>query len=582
MENTAISIVVIFCYLAVTGFLAHKGWKETKNKEDYMLAGRNVHPYIIAISYGATFISTSAIVGFGGSASMFGMGLLWLTFMNIFVGIFLAFVVWGNRARHVGQNLGALTFPEIVGKRFDSKILQGSFGLLITIFMPLYTSVVIIGAARMIESTFNLNFNLALIVMTGIVAGYVLFGGLLAVLYTDALQGTIMAIGMILLLVGTYAAFGGITEAHQSLENFQLTDSYSMLTNKGAPLSIFGHQGFTSFPTMSLGNTPADASGLNDTQGIFWSVLMGLIFGVGVGVLAQPQLAVRCMTAKNKRDLTKAVGIGGVFILLMTGVAFTVGSLTNAYFEKEGVEVIKAEYNPGLSNQEIRDLYFKYDASGKLVGRPSEYVYWTDSAIPEYVNYRFPSWFVILFMITLISAAMSTISGQFHAMGTSFGHDFYHVWVKNASEKINAVTVTKIGIGATVLVSLALGYMLPPAIIARGTTIFMGMCSAVFLPAYTGALFWKKSTRMGAIASMVGGFLSWIIWTLFFKASESEPLRICQWIFGKPVLLNAKASLTQLDPFFIAIPISIALMIIVSLMTKPPEKKLIDKAFKGL
>ena len=56
MENTAISIIVIFCYLAVTGFLAHKGWKETKNKEDYMLAGRNVHPYIIAISYGATFI----------------------------------------------------------------------------------------------------------------------------------------------------------------------------------------------------------------------------------------------------------------------------------------------------------------------------------------------------------------------------------------------------------------------------------------------------------------------------------------------------------------------------------------------
>ncbi|NPV50539.1 MAG: sodium:solute symporter family protein, partial [Candidatus Methanofastidiosum sp.] len=183
MENTAISIIVIFCYLVVTGFLAHKGWKQTKNKEDFMLGGRKVHPYIIAISYGATFISTSAIVGFGGSASMFGMGLLWLTFMNIFVGIFLAFVVWGNRARHVGQNLGALTFPEIVGKRFNCRFLQGSFGLLITIFMPLYASVVIVGAARMIESTFNLNFNLALIVMTGIVAGYVLFGGLLAVLY---------------------------------------------------------------------------------------------------------------------------------------------------------------------------------------------------------------------------------------------------------------------------------------------------------------------------------------------------------------------------------------------------------------
>ena len=185
-------------------------------------------------------------------------------------------------------------------------------------------------------------------------------------------------------------------------------------------------------------------------------------------------------------------------------------------------------------------------------------------------------------MLTLISAAMSTISGQFHAMGTSFGHDFYHVWVKKSSEKINAITVTKIGIGATVLISLALGYILPPAVIARGTTIFMGMCSAVFLPAYTGALFWKKATRIGAIASMAGGFLSWLIWTLFFKVTESEPLRICQWIFGKPCLLNTKASLTQLDPFFIAIPVAVVLMILVSLLTKPPEKKFIDKAFKGL
>lgn len=582
MENVTISIIVIFIYLGVIGYLAHKGWKETKDNEDYMLGGRNVHPYIIAISYGATFISTSAIVGFGGSASMFGMGLLWLTFMNIFVGIFLAFVVWGTRARHVGQNLGALTFPEIVGKRFNCKFLQGSFGLLITLFMPIYASVVIIGAARMIESTFNLNFNLALIAMTGIVAGYVLFGGLLAVLYNDALQGTIMAIGMILLLVGTYSAFGGISEAHQALENFQLTDSYSILTNRGAPLTVFGHQGFTSFPVMSLGNTPADASGLNDTQGIFWSVLMGLIFGVGVGVLAQPQLAVRCMTAKNKRDLTKAVGIGGVFILLMTGVAFTVGALTNAYFENQGVEVIDSGFDPALTNQQIRDMYFQYDENGKLVGRPSEYVYWTDSAMPEYVNYHFPSWFVVLFMLTLISAAMSTISSQFHVMGTSFGHDFYHVWVKKASEKINAMNATKIGIGVTVLISLALGYILPPAIIARGTTIFFGMCSAVFLPAYTGALFWRKATRIGAIASMAGGLLSWLIWTLFFKVSESQPLRICQWIFGRPTLLHPSASLAQLDSFFIAIPIAVALMIIVSLLTKPPEKELIDKAFDGV
>lgn len=42
----------------------------------------------MALSYGATFISTSAIIGFGGAAAVYGMGVIWLTFMNIFVGIF--------------------------------------------------------------------------------------------------------------------------------------------------------------------------------------------------------------------------------------------------------------------------------------------------------------------------------------------------------------------------------------------------------------------------------------------------------------------------------------------------------------
>jgi SSS family solute:Na+ symporter len=65
----------------------------------------------MALSYGATFISTAAIVGFGGVAGVYGLGLLWLPFMNIIVGIFIAFVFFGKRTRKIGHNLKALTFP---------------------------------------------------------------------------------------------------------------------------------------------------------------------------------------------------------------------------------------------------------------------------------------------------------------------------------------------------------------------------------------------------------------------------------------------------------------------------------------
>jgi len=87
-----ISIILVIFYLMVTGYLGYLGYQRTKTAADYLVAGRSANPIVMALSYGATFISTSAIVGFGGTAASLGMGVLWLTVLNIFVGIFIAFV----------------------------------------------------------------------------------------------------------------------------------------------------------------------------------------------------------------------------------------------------------------------------------------------------------------------------------------------------------------------------------------------------------------------------------------------------------------------------------------------------------
>ncbi len=141
--NIFVLSIIIVVYLIVVGYLGYRGFRGTKTAGDYMVAGRQIHPYVMAISYGATFISTSAIVGFGGTAGVFGMGLLWLTFLNIALGIGIAFIFFGKRTRQMGLNLNAHTFPELLGKRFNSKFIQTLGGVVIFVFMPLYTGVVL-------------------------------------------------------------------------------------------------------------------------------------------------------------------------------------------------------------------------------------------------------------------------------------------------------------------------------------------------------------------------------------------------------------------------------------------------------
>jgi SSS family solute:Na+ symporter len=263
MDLLILSIVVLI-YLLMVFYVGYVAWKRTKSSEDYMVAGRNTHPYIMALSYGATFISTAAIVGFGGTAGVYGMGLLWLTVLNILVGIFIAFVFFGKRTRKMGHNLSALTFPEFISKRFNSRFLQYFSGLVIFLAMPLYGGVVLIGMARFVETTLGLNYNIALIVMAAIVAVYVVFGGIRGVMYTDALQGTIMFFGMAFLLIATYWLLGGIVHANELLSG--------MAAMVPAAASSTGATGWTSMPTFA--------------SPFWWTLVSTLILGVGIGVLS--------------------------------------------------------------------------------------------------------------------------------------------------------------------------------------------------------------------------------------------------------------------------------------------------------
>lgn len=532
MDNLILLSIIILIYILMVGYVGYLAWKRTKSADDYMVAGRETHPFVMALSYGATFISTAAIVGFGGTAGVYGMGLLWLTVLNILVGIFIAFVLFGKRTRKIGHNLNALTFPEFLSRRFNSKFIQYFSGAVIFLGMPLYASVVLIGMARFVETTLQLDYTIALVAMAIIVAVYVVFGGIRGVMYTDALQGTIMFIGMIILLGSIYWFTGGITTGNQALTNL----INIVPANATATAAATGFTGWTSMP--ALGSP------------FWWTLVSTLILGVGIGALSQPQLAVRFMTVRSNRELNRAVLIGGIFIFMMTGTAFIVGALSNVYF---------------------------FDHVGQLAMQVAGGN--ADKIIPAFISAAMPLWFTYLFMIILLSAAMSTLSAQFHVQGTALGRDIYETFTGRKGK--NSVLIARAGIIIAVVIAVILGLILPANIIAVGTSIWFSITAAAFLSMYAFALFWKRSTKEGVISGLVIGTLLSLFWLIFEYKKSAEALGICQAITGQPVLLAVNPWPT-VDSIVIALPVAFIITVVVSLLTKPQPKEQLDKMFKGV
>jgi len=530
-------IIITFAYIAVLSYLAFLGFKGTKNSKDYLIGGGQIHPFIMALSYGAAFISTSAIVGFGGAAAFFGMSLLWLTFLTIAVGVFISFVIYGKRTRQMGHNLGAHTFPEFLAKRYQSSKIQKFAGSVIFLFMPIYAAAVMIGAAKYFQVALEIEYITSLFFISVIVAIYVFFGGLKGIMYSDAFQGGLMFFAMLFLIVFVYVKLGGIAGAHASLSDLinQPGVAEQLKTFKMPPT----FNGWTAMPGF---------------LSINWLVVVtSLVMGVGIGVLAQPQLAVKFMTVKSNRELNRAVPIGGTFVLMMTGVAFTAGALSNVFFFRDSGQIAVA-------------------AAGGL-----------DNIIPLFLNKYLPAWFGAVFMIVLIAAGMSTLSSQFHAISTAFGHDLINIKQKSEGQQ---VLINRIGVLLAFILTFALAYYLPKiwsGAIAQATAIFFGLCAASFLPMYTGALYSKRISRLAACTGMIAGFVVSLCWMVFVHYKTATALGICKALLKVDFLFKSSQIIPFIDPIVVALAISILLTVILTFVIKQDmDKEHIGKSFSGI
>ena len=516
-------IIFMALFAGVFSFIGYMGYKKTKTAEDYYVAGRKMGAIVIAFSYGATFISAVALIGFSGISSIYGHSILWLAFLNILVGILIAFIFYGFRTRKMGLSLKALTLPELLGNRFNSVRLQATSGLIIAVFMVFYTTAVFLAIASLFEVTFGIPYWICVVIFTIVVGLYLIVGGLYAVMWTHAIQGILMLVGMLILTIGIYIMLGGIGPAHEAASILTIQD----LTTMGWTNAPTGFTTLTSFPELF---SPA------------YMMVLTLIFGVGIGVLAQPQLIVRYLSAKSEKALRRAIPYGGIFILLMTFTAFSIGPLCNVLMINNGLNY------PGTP----------------------------DKVVPLIVNELFPQWFVVLFLFAVLSAAMSTASALFHTAGASIGRDVCEkgLMKKKCSEK-KSLSITRIATLVIVIATLIIS-LNPPDVVAILTSFFFGLMACTFLAPYTLMLYWKKTSKYGVWFGMLGGFIFTMGWyiLIYFRTSPE--------FIGKSLIDNYL--INMLDPIFIGLPLSFILTILFSLILKQDKEEIksMNLAFENI
>ena len=151
-----------------------------------------------------------------------------------------------------------------------------------------------------------------------------------------------------------------------------------------------------------------------------------------------------------------------------------------------------------------------------------------------------------------------------------------------------------------IVASVYLGYMLEQRfgktgteIVARGTAIFFGLCACSFLPMYVGALWSRAITRAGAIAGLLVGALSSLLWMVFVQEKASTALLLCQNIFGTRSLGISVRDGVEIfhqtgpiiwafvDPIVVGLPLSILATLLVSRFTQKLSTEHLKHCFEA-
>src|SRR3546814_143245 len=326
-------LVTFSIYLFVVIMIGFVAWKSTKDFDDYILGGRSLGPWVVALAAGASDMSGWLLMGLPGALYLGGVSESWIA-IGLILGAFANWRWVAGPLRVYTERAGdALTIPDYFTNRFadHDRVLRVLSAIVILVFFAVYCASGVVAGARLFESVFGLPYEQALWWGAAATIIYTLVGGFLAVSWTDTLQAGLMFFALL------------------------LAPSIILMNNGGFEATIDVVREF-------------DASRL-DWFGGGAVGLIGVVSALawGLGYFGQPHILARFMAADSVKTIPSARRIGMTWMILCLAGSLGVGFFGIAYFANNPGQAGPVDANSERVFIELTSLLFNPWIAGVLL-----------------------------------------------------------------------------------------------------------------------------------------------------------------------------------------------------------------------
>ncbi len=495
-----IAMVLYMAMVVGIGFICSK---KNQNSEDYFLGGRGLGPWVTAMSAEASDMSSWLLMGLPGLAFATGFSQAGWTAIGLILGTYLNWKIIAKRLRHyteVSEN--SITVPDFFSNRFkdDRKILSSISAIMILVFFTVYTASGFAACGTLFNSVFGLDYQASMIVCAAVIVIYTSLGGFLAASTTDLIQGLLMSFAIVVvLIVGIMAAggVGSVIEYGKGLEGF--------------------------FDIMKYHDP---VSGQAVSQGIL-PIISGLAWGLGY--FGMPHILVRFMAIRDPEEVKKSRNIAMTWVLISLTVAVCIG-FTGAALYSDVTELA------GNGNQRI-------------------FIYMTTHLFKGII----PLFIAGIILSGILAATMSTSDSQLLIASSCVSKDLFQgLFKKEASEK-HVLLISRVTTILIALIGIVIAMDENSSVFGLVENAWAGFGGA-FGPLMVFSLFWRRTNLKGAVAGMLSGGITALVW---------------------PFTLAKLGGIFEIYCLLPAFVISSLLIVVISLCTEEPDNKIkqeFDKA----